>query len=80
MRYDFDIPVDRRNTSCLKWDYLDSMFGREDLISMWIADMDFMLPESILDAIRERAGHGVFGYTAIPGSFYEAVETWCSNH
>jgi len=80
MRYDFDIPVDRRNTSCLKWDYLDSMFGREDLISMWIADMDFMLPESILDAIRERAGHGVFGYTAIPGSFYEAVETWFSNH
>ncbi|MFO7625727.1 MAG: PatB family C-S lyase [Candidatus Fermentibacteraceae bacterium] len=80
MRYDFDIPVDRRNTSCLKWDYLDSMFGRDDLISMWIADMDFMLPEPILAAICERAGHGVFGYTAIPESFYVAVESWFAKH
>jgi cystathionine beta-lyase len=76
MRYDFDTPVDRRNTSCLKWDYLDSMFGRDDLISMWIADMDFRLPEPVLDRIRERAGHGVFGYTARPRSFYEAVRSW----
>lgn len=80
MRYDFDISVDRRNTSCLKWDYLDSTFGRDDLISMWIADMDFRLPDSILDAICERAGHGVFGYTVIPDSFYRAVETWFANH
>lgn len=80
MRYDFDIPVDRRNTSCLKWDYLDSTFGRDDLISMWIADMDFRLPDSILDAICERARHGVFGYTVIPESFYRAVETWFANH
>ncbi len=80
MRYDFDISVDRRNTSCLKWDYLDSMFGRDDLISMWIADMDFRLPDSILDAICERAGHGVFGYTAIPESFFRAVEAWFANH
>lgn len=80
MRYDFDMPVDRRNTSCLKWDYLDSTFGRDDLISMWIADMDFMLPKPILDAICERAGHGVFGYTAIPDSFYAAVESWFDEH
>lgn len=80
MRYDFDVQVDRRNTSCLKWDYLDSTFGRDDLISMWIADMDFVLPKPILDAICERAGHGVFGYTAIPDSFYAAVESWFSDH
>lgn len=76
MRYDFDAAVDRRNTSCLKWDYLDAIFGRDDLISMWIADMDFSLPESITEVIGERARHGVFGYTARPVAFYEAVENW----
>ena len=76
MRYDFDTPVDRRNTGCLKWDHLGSMFGRDDLISMWIADMDFRLPGPVLDRIRDRAGHGVFGYTARPESFYGAVQSW----
>lgn len=76
MRYDFDASVDRRNTSCLKWDYLDAMFGRDDLISMWIADMDFKLPQPVLKEICDRAGHGVFGYTARPETFYGAVENW----
>lgn len=79
MRYDFDTPVDRRNTSCLKWDYLDAMFGRNDLISMWIADMDFRLPPPVLRAICDRAGHGVFGYTARPEAFYTAVRNWFSS-
>ncbi len=78
MHCSFDETVDRRNTSCLKWDYLGDKFGRDDLISMWIADMDFRLPDTILDAIHDRAAHGVFGYTARPESFYRAVEGWFS--
>ena len=79
MIHDFDSPVNRRDTSCLKWDYLDAFFGRDDLISMWIADMDFRLPDSILSAVVSRAGHGVFGYTARPKAFYDSVEKWFSN-
>ena len=55
MKHDFDLVVDRRHTQCKKWD----TYG-EDVIPMWIADTDFQCPEPVLDAIRKRAGHGIY--------------------
>ncbi|MGM0628566.1 MAG: aminotransferase class I/II-fold pyridoxal phosphate-dependent enzyme, partial [Candidatus Fermentibacterota bacterium] len=75
---DFDLPVDRRGTSSYKWDFRDRVFGREDVIPLWVADMDFRAPPPVLDSIMERARHGVFGYTAKPESLYSAVIEWFS--
>ena len=79
MKYDFDTPVDRSGSDCLKWDYLEAFFGRSDLNALWVADMDFRTPPEILDPIISRAEHGVFGYTAKPEGFYEAVINWFGN-
>ncbi len=76
MKYDFDTPVDRSGTDCLKWDYLEAFFGRGDLNALWVADMDFKAPPEILDPIIKRAEHGVFGYTAKPEEFFNAVTGW----
>ena len=76
MKYDFDTPADRRGTDCMKWDYLEAFFGRDDLNALWVADMDFKAPPEILQPIIERAVHGVFGYTAKPEEFFTAVIDW----
>lgn len=68
--------VDRHNTNCMKWDTLAGKFGRDDLIAMWIADMDFKTSRHIVDAIVRRAQHGAFGYSTVPESYYEALSDW----
>ena len=68
--------IDRRGTNSMKWDDLDATFGRSDLISMWVADMDFKTNERIVDAMVTRAQHGAFGYSLVPDSYYEALNTW----
>ena|GEM_PF-643 len=73
---DLDHPPERRGTGAVKWDALKQVFGREDLIPLWVADMDFPSPPEIQDAMIERIRHGMFGY-GMPGpSFYEAVQNW----
>ena len=52
----------RFGTNCLKWDGLKSRFGNENLIAMWVADMDFKAPQPVIDALKERVNHGIFGY------------------
>ncbi|HOP26627.1 MAG TPA: PatB family C-S lyase [Candidatus Sabulitectum sp.] len=76
MKHNFDTPIDRSGTSCLKWDYLQAFFGKEDLNALWVADMDFKTPPEILEPLIERAKHGVFGYTAKPEGFYQSVIQW----
>lgn len=68
--------VDRANTSSLKWDLLDVRYGDPDLISMWVADMEFKSPDSIREALAKRVEHGVFGYSFTPDSYYEAFFDW----
>jgi len=72
--------VDRMGTDSLKWDALDVRFGNPDLISMWVADMEFRTPECVTDALQKRVGHGVFGYSFVPESYYEAVIDWEYSH
>ncbi|MCR4652146.1 MAG: pyridoxal phosphate-dependent aminotransferase [Eubacterium sp.] len=74
--YDFDIIHDRRNTNCLKWDFGLEQKGREDLLPLWVADMDFRLPEEVLREIETRVQHGIFGYTNIGEEYRNAVRDW----
>ena len=72
MKYDFDELVERRGTNCVKWDECPN----ESIIPLWVADMDFKAAPAILEAVRKRAEHGVFGYNIVPESYYEAVISW----
>lgn len=68
--------VDRLGTNSLKWDALDQRFGNKDLIAMWVADMEFKVPEAVTDALVKRIQHGVYGYSYVPDSYYEAFFNW----
>jgi cystathionine beta-lyase len=76
MKYDFDKITDRKNTSCVKWDYADQFLGGKDVLPMWVADMDFETPDFIRDAVIERATHPIYGYTVRPDSYYESIIKW----
>ena len=81
MNYNFDELVERRNTGCVKWDEEAPLsegdcLPSEDIIPLWVADMDFKAAPAIQKAIRERAGHGIFGYTHVDDSYYDAIISW----
>ena len=80
MTYDFDKPVDRRGTDCLKFDRAERFHRSSDLLPLWVADMDFETSPDIVEAIRERAAHGVFGYTSPGPDYFAAIDSWCSGH
>jgi cysteine-S-conjugate beta-lyase len=73
MKYDFDIICDRTNTSCIKWDLLENLFGSKEVIPMWVADMDFPVAKPIVEALKKRAEHEFYGYTESGPSVIEAV-------
>ena len=73
MKYDFNQVCDRKKTDCLKWDMVQSIFGSEDLIPMWVADMDFPVAQPIADAIEKRAKHPFYGYTKPGPSVLDSV-------
>ena len=72
MKYNFDELIDRRGTGCVKWDESPN----REVIPLWVADMDFKAAPAILEAVRKRAEHGVFGYTVVEDDYYEAVISW----
>ena len=83
----FDTLIDRRGSGALKTDALRERFpmyrnedGRDDLLPMWVADMDFATPDFILDAIRQRLEHPVLGYTIEPADYRPAIIDWVSSH
>ena len=78
--YNFDEPIERRGSDCFKWDALPGMYGREDLLPMWVADMDFRSPDFVLDAIRHRCDHPVLGYTMPSTGYWDAVCRWLDRH
>jgi cystathionine beta-lyase len=73
MKYDFDRVCDRRNTNCVKWDTVKSIFGRDDVLPMWVADMDFPVAQPIVEALNKRVEHDFYGYTQPGSSVIEAV-------
>lgn len=77
MQFNFDIIHNRRNTGSLKWDCTEKIFKDKDILPMWIADMDFLAPQKIIEAIRKRNEHGIFGYTeSMPESFCNTIIDW----
>lgn len=70
--FDFDTVINRRGTNSYKWDIVKE----EDVIPLWVADMDFKAAPAILEALKKRVEHGVFGYTLVPDSYYEAIIDW----
>ena len=74
--FSFDEGVNRAGTNCEKWDERKEVFGTEDVLPMWVADMDFAAPQPVIDALSRRVAHGAFGYTAITDADYEAVTGW----
>lgn len=68
--------IDRRNTHCVKWDSIEKRFGRDDVIPLWVADMDFATLPEIITSIKQRAEHGIFGYTQIPDELDRAIVNW----
>lgn len=73
--YDFDTRVERRGTCSYKW---DSAQAEDGILPLWVADMDFRTAPPVVDALRERVAHGIFGYTRVPDEYYAAVTGWFS--
>ncbi len=77
--YDFDKVIDRRGSGAFKTDVLKEVFGRDNLIPLWVADMDFETPDFITDALRARLDHSIFGYTIQPADYWPTVKKWISD-
>jgi len=76
MKYNFDEIIDRKGTSCVKWDFTEQFLEAEDVLPMWVADMDFRTPDFIVKAIKERASHEIYGYTVRPENYYNSIIKW----
>lgn len=77
---DFDKVIDRRNTRCLKYDFAKRRGMPEDVLPLWVADMDFATSSYIEDALIERAKHGIFGYSEVQTPYFEILENWLKKH
>lgn len=78
--YDFDRIIDRKGSGAIKCDALGKFFGKDDLIPMWVADMDFETPDFITEALMERMKHPIFGYTSEPAEYRPAICDWIAEH
>lgn len=76
MKYDFDQIIDRSNNHSAKYDERKKKFGTDDVIPLWIADMDFRTAQPIIDALTARAQEGIWGYTTRPDSYFAAIRGW----
>lgn len=79
-QYHFDCIIDRAGSNDLKHGVLKERYGREDLLPLWVADMDFETPEFITDALRNRLDHSLFGYTTVPEKLWTSIIQWIKDH
>lgn len=80
MKYDFDTVVDRRGTNCLKYDFAKERGKQEDILPLWVADMDFQTAPPILERLEAAVRHGIFGYSDSKEDYFEAVAGWYREH
>lgn len=76
MNYDFDQIYNRHHTNSIKWDFNQRTFGREDVLPLWVADMDFKAPAAVVEALVKRAQHGIYGYSEGMDDYYQALKDW----
>ena len=79
IKYDFDQVIDRSNTNSVKVDALEEVFGSKDLIPLWVADMDFLSPPEITEALTKRVAHGIFGYVEPGEAYYNSIKNWLNS-
>lgn len=79
-QYDFDRIIERRGTGALKTDALQQRYGKAELQPLWVADMDFATPPFIVDALKKRMEHPIFGYTVEPADYWPSVQDWILEH
>lgn len=80
MTYDFDRLIERKGTNSLKYDFAAERGKPEDVIPLWVADMDFQTPSEVTDAMITACRHGIFGYTEVRLPYFETVRRWYQNH
>ena len=78
--YDFDTIIDRNGTNSIKYDFAREKGKPEELLPMWVADMDFPAPPEVLADIQKAVAHGIFGYTEPKDDYYNAVTKWFDSH
>lgn len=78
--YNFDEIIDRSGSGDLKHEALLPRWGRNDLLPLWVADMDFATPDFVVDALKERLNHPIFGYTVDPSDYRPAIIDWIRSH
>ncbi|MFP4489790.1 MAG: MalY/PatB family protein [Bacteroidales bacterium] len=76
MKYNFDEPVARQGTNSVKYDSRKDIFGTEDIIPMWVADMDFRCPPAVIEALRKRLDHEILGYTLRREEYFTSLQDW----
>lgn len=76
MTFDFDLPINREGTNSVKFDGRSHYFGTTEVTPLWVADMDFAVPECVTRALHQRLDHPVFGYSLYPESLYQATIDW----
>ena len=74
--FDFDHEIDREGSHSVKYDGRQGMFGKSDVIPVWVADMDFATPPAVTRALAQRAAHPIYGYTLFPDSLYDSLIDW----
>jgi len=79
-KYDFDEIIPREGTNCIKYDGREWFFKTNEVLPLWVADMDFRTPDFIVDAIKKRADHEIYGYTFKPESYYNSIIDWMKRH
>lgn len=75
-KFNFDKEIERKGTASVKYDLLNQRFGSDDVLAMWVADADFEAPPAVVKAIKERAEHGIYGYSIRPETYFETIATW----
>lgn len=76
MQYDFDTPIDRTHTWSIKHDFKKENGKADDILPLWVADMDFRSPDSVIEALKKAVDHGIFGYSRADESYFDAVAAW----
>lgn len=76
LSFDFDTPIDRTGTHSVKYALCRARFGRDDVLPLWVADMDFAAPDCVREALAERTAHPIYGYTVTPRVAVEAIADW----
>ena len=76
VKYDFDQVIDRSNTNSIKYEAVEEVFGSKDVMPLWVADMDFLSPPEITEALKKRVEHGVFGYVQPDERYFSSIINW----